>query len=175
MCHSDIVYSLHLTAPIVKLTEADHNNNMTEATEISCTTRCDNIIAWRVHSQASMSSHPWYRSAGRNKSNNQCTEVIALTSTWPQYINTVSVQCVAVYVCHMAAQDCKQRLCVSEVQGMYACVCFQDENEFVNFAEVSVTSYEDNHSRSTTAAVGKGIVRNSIAITLLYWFVFILT
>ena len=65
-----------------------------------------------------MSTHPWYERVGRYKSNNQCTEVIALASTWPYYVNTVSVQCVAVYVCHMEAQGCRQRLCVSEVQGM---------------------------------------------------------
>lgn len=112
------MYTPH-AAPRIKL--VDVKNAMQVNTKIECTTTCNNLLTWRLHSQIDdRNDRNWYEVIATNKSGNLCTETIALTSVWDdQSINAVSVQCIAVSVCPSEAQtSCLQGVCLSNIQGM---------------------------------------------------------
>ena len=119
--HGDVFsYHMHTTVPSLKLLDVE--NAMQEAAEIECTTTCNNLITWRLHSaQSSVGNSRWYEVIATNKSGNLCTETIALRPVkLAQSVNAVSVQCVAVTVCPSETQmSCLQGVCLSDIQGMY--------------------------------------------------------
>ena len=114
-------FILH-AAPSVKL--VDTENAMQVNAKIECTTTCNNLITWRLHTYIDdRNDRDWYEVIATNRSGNWCMEMITIRSAvhrWlAQSINAVSVQCIAVSLCPREAQiPCSQGVCLSNVQGM---------------------------------------------------------
>ena len=97
-------------APVIKLIEVvDKINNL------ECTTSCNSTIAWRVHAPLDVKRSRWYETIATSVSGTQCTERIALTTVWPQSVNVVSVQCIAVSVLSTETQTYIQSVCLRGV------------------------------------------------------------
>ena len=113
--HNNCVFSYHIphAAPSIKLLQG------VEDTMIECTTTCNNLISWRVHTQLGDRNGHWYEVTKTNKSRSVCTETIALTPVWATHsVNAVLVQCVAVFVCPSEAHTtCLHGVCLSDIQG----------------------------------------------------------
>ena len=115
---SMLFYTSH-AAPSIKLVNTE--NAMQENAKIECTTTCNSLLTWRLYTHNFMddrNGRNWYDMVARNRSGNLCTEIIALISQWfPPSVNTVSVQCIAVYVCPTEA--CLHGICLTHIRGTY--------------------------------------------------------
>ena len=111
------LFYISYAAPSIKLINTE--NDMQENAKIECTTTCNSLLTWRLHTHNFMddrNGRNWYNMVARNRSGNLCMEIIALSSLWfAPSVNAVLVQCIAVSVC--SPEACLHGICLSNIQG----------------------------------------------------------
>ena len=107
-----LLFSSLSSAPIIRLDNVENHKTAI----LNCTTTCGDVIAWRLLAQIDIGKGQWYEIIANSKTDEMCTEMIAITPyiMWPQSVNSVAISAVHCYLCMVNRGTKPSKRCMLE-------------------------------------------------------------